>query len=203
MKKIQFLFISLIFFVCATAQNDCLFDLYKKKVKPFKKFKIDSLYDKPADVTRYTIDSLNYTVIKDVDGNHKLLREWVFNDDTGIGLIKEFYANGRLSSTGYMTQSYIETGTWQFYSESGKHDSTVNYKHHGLSFCELYKIAKSKGLASRRTSYSTDAGNTIWIVQKPISNSNGTEDYEGIEVDMKTRRITPTHKKVQDIEKPD
>jgi hypothetical protein len=203
MKKISFLFISFFFSLLVSAQNDCLSDLYKKKVKPFKKHKIDSMYDEPAGVMRYTIDSLNYTVIKDYDVNNKLLREWIFNDDTGIGLIKEFYSNGKLSSTGYMTQSYIETGVWQFYSESGKHDSTMNYQHHKVSFCELYNIVKSKGLASRRTSYSADAANKTWIVQKWITTQKGAETYDGIEVDMKTGRITQIHEKVQELEKPD
>lgn len=203
MYKHPFIFFILGISLNLCAQNDtnaCLDELFSRKIKPFKKENTKTLEDEAAAITRQMIDSLNYTVVRDFNGDGKLNSEWIYNDDTGLCLTKYFHDNGMLMSVGYATNNNTTLiGLWKYYKEGGDLDSTFNYDiQNKITFCDFYKEVEAQGFAGRKTNYEIDLAKKNWTAVMISKDKKGVQSAVTLYMNLATRATSFGHEQVQD-----
>lgn len=172
-----------------TETENCIAELFNQ-IDPDDKGVYKKIDSQNEFGIRQTVDSLSYDIIRRWTMEGIPIIESVSNEYTNIDLWKDFYENGSLRKTGYMTTSnntYI--GTWKYYSKTGQLDSIVNYdKKYKISFCDFYKICEEKKLTGKSSLINFNSKQRKWRIEKWIYEKDRSI-ATGIELQVDTKKI--------------
>ena len=147
--------------------KDCITELFsitdKILIDKYEKIEIHNEFG-----IRYSIDSINYHIIRRWKDDMTPIIESISNELTNIDSWKEYHDNGQLKAVGFMTSSvHTYIGEWKYYSDLGELDSIVDYdKKYKVGFCEFYQIAKDKKLTGKTSTINFDTNERKWRIEK-------------------------------------
>ena len=176
-------------------ETECISELFNEidssKFKIFKKQTVKREWE-----IYQSIDSLNYEIERRWRRNKKPIWESVRNTTINIEICKEYYKNGVLRSEGYMTSiKGTPIGKWNYYSNKGNLDSTVNYeRRYGVSFCEFYKLCKQRNLLGHSSSIGFINKERKWRITK-YEDVDGSPIFTGIELQVDSNIVREYYSK--------
>ncbi len=180
----------LILFSQFEKQNDCIEAIFsqidKKAIGKYEKLDTKNEYG-----LRQTVDSINYAIIRRWKEDKTPILEHISNEYSSIDSWKAYYEDGKVKEFGFMTTSnHTKIGAWNYFSESGKIDSIINYdEKYKVSFCEFYKIAADKNLTGKTSIIEFDSEKRKWIIEKWLYNKDAPT-ATGIELQVDSMKIT-------------
>ena len=149
-------------------------------------------------------DSLSFHII---EGNYKTGEKYLLvycNKYTKLDSWKEYYPNGKLKVEGIMTTSnHLYVGKWNYYSENGLLDSSVNYDEKlDINYYEAIEIGEQRGfrLPECEVTLTSNGQDTNWQITKWRENvKHSGQTGVAILINSKTGKVTKPNYEIYSI----